>query len=587
MPNLEEVVRQARLNSLTRDNPLLADLPDWFVGLRDHQRVAIREILTAYEEGAECVVLDAPTGSGKSLVGETVRRLLAGNPYGRASQSTYICSSKSLQDQFLRDYPYAKVLKGRSNYPTDLYPERFHAKDALTCADCTKSPGGDGCMWCSGIDTCPYALAKSSALRSSLAVLNTSYFLSECNGPGAFSRGGLVIADEADCLEAELMLHVEVRISERRLKQYGLGVPKYVTKEESWREWAETAYEKVRGNPPRSLDVQDVKTVRERKRHAILVEKLRALREGLDVGGWVYTGDRSVVAFKPVTVCGLGQDKFWRHGDKFLLMSATVISADELLESLGWDDDKQFRLVKCPSTFRPENRKVVVWPVASMTYKEKETSYPKIAEAVKTVIDKHPGDRVLVHSTSYELTRHLVSYLFAAGATKHPSTFQEECPSHLGFAYDDCDTCYPPDRWDEKPFRHILSYSSAAEKDGALEDYLATPAAVLIAPSLDRGIDLPGDMCRVQIICKVPFLNLTDKQVSGRLYGTGRAGKTWYAVNAIRTIIQMTGRAVRSEEDWAVAYILDRQFVDNIWYNWKRLVPEWWREGIEWKMKGL
>lgn len=97
---LELVLEQARRNSLTRDNPALADLPPFFKGFRDHQRIAIREILCAYEEGAECVVLDAPTGSGKTVVGEAVRRLLAGSLAGQrwsSNQTTYICSSKALQ----------------------------------------------------------------------------------------------------------------------------------------------------------------------------------------------------------------------------------------------------------------------------------------------------------------------------------------------------------------------------------------------------------------------------------------------------------------------------------------------------------
>lgn len=548
--DLEGILAEAQRNSLTRDNPLLADLPEWFVGLRDHQRVAIREILTAYEEGAKCVVLDAPTGSGKTLIGETVRRLLS-HPGGSSRHSTYICSSKALQDQFIRDYPYAKVLKGRSNYPTDLYPERFHAKDALTCADCTKSPGSDGCMWCSGIDTCPYALAKSSALRSSLAVLNTSYFLSECNGPGAFSRGGLVIADEADCLEAELMSHVEVRIGERRLKQYGLGVPKFVTKEESWREWAEDAYEKVRLNPPRRNNSDEVKAIRDRKRHDILVGRLRGLRSGLEDGGWVYTGDRNHVAFKPVVVSTLGQEKLWQHGDKWLLMSATVISADEMLESLGWDEDEEFRLVKCPSTFKPENRKVVVWPIVSMTYKNREEAWPEVTKAVEAIaVEGHPSERILVHSSSYSLTQHIVDGL-----------------EHLS--------------------RPVFSYTQSSDKDRALRLWQESCGGVMVAPSLDRGIDLPGDACRIQVIVKVPFLSIKDKQVSARLYGTGRAGKIWYAVNAIRTIIQMCGRAVRSEDDYAVTYILDKQFVDNLYSGYRNLIPAWWKESLVWRRNQL
>lgn len=549
-----DVLEAARKNSLTRDNPALSDLPAWFEQFRDHQRVAIREILCAYEEGVECVVLDAPTGSGKTIIGEAVRRILqlCGSP---SRQTTYICSSKALQDQFVKDYPYAKVLKGRSNYPTTKFPERFGGKDGLSCADCTKSPGdADSCLWCDKVYECNYERAKHDALAGSLAVVNTSYFLSECNGPGRFSRGGFVIADESDCLEKELMGHVEVRISERRLKGYGLGVPKYVTKEDSWAEWAEEAYEAIHGSPPKGLNPTSLMDIREAQRHVRLVGKIDGLRKGLATGSWVYTGDREAVAFKPVMVSDLGQSRLWKHGDRWLLMSATVISADEMLESLGWDDEKSWRLVKVPSTFEPENRKVVVWPVASMTYKEKESSWPKLLDAVDFGCRRHTQDRVLIHSTSYDLTRYLYEGLSAAGLDED---------------------------------RPLFAYYSADQKDLALNRFLTSPASILIAPSLDRGVDLPGDACRVQFICKVPFLNLKDKQVSARLYGGGRAGKIWYAVNAIRTIVQMTGRAVRSEEDYAVTYILDGQFVSNLWANHKRLVPEWWKEGLIWKMKGL
>ncbi len=566
--DLEEILAQAAKSSLTRDNPLLADLPAWFKGLRDHQRIAIREILTAYEEGAKCVVLDAPTGSGKTLIGETVRRLLSG--VGQVRSCSYICSSKALQDQFTRDYPYAKVLKGRNNYATELYPERFLNKNPLSCGDCTKSPGNsDGCMWCTDTSVCPYEVAKGAALRSSLAVLNTSYFLSECNGPGRFSRGGLVIADEADCLESELMSHVEVRISERRLKQYGLTTPRFVTKPESWTEWAEEALAKVVQHPPKPTHRDSVLDIRARKRHDYLVAKLKDLKTGLEAQDWVYTGDRASVAFKPVTVSSLGPQKLWCHGDRWLLMSATVISADEMLESLGWDEDSEWRLVKCPSTFDKEKRKVIVWPVATMSFKTREESIPKLVEAVTTICKDNPEDRILIHSTSYALTNEVVEGLrFAYGVRR-----QCRCCVKNGLAGGSlaCDG------------RYIFTYTNSTDKDSALADYLATPNAIMVAPSLDRGIDLPGDACRVQIICKVPFLSIKDKQVSARLYGTGRGGKIWYAVNAIRTIIQMCGRAVRSEEDYATTWILDKQFVDNLYGGYRNLIPTWWRESLVWK----
>lgn len=404
---------------------------------------------------------------------------------------------------------------------------------------------------------CPYEQAKNAALKSSLAVLNTSYFLSECNGPGRFSRGGLVIADECDDLENQLLKHVEVTISERRLKQYGLGVPRFVTKEESWIEWAEHAHEVVRAQRPRLRDTTDIQAIREQKRHTLLVEKLRGLKEGLAAGEFIYVGDRQHVGFKPVTVSGFGQDKLWQHGDKWLLMSATVISADELLESLGWDEDREWRLVRVPSTFPPQNRKVIVAPVAKMDYKGREEAYPKIIEAVRQIALKHPDERILVHSTNYDLTRGIVEGL-------------EVLPAELGIGS-----------------RPLVTYSESSQKESRLATYLSAPNSIMVAPSFDRGIDLPDDKCRVQIVAKIPFGNLRDKQINTRLYGGGRAGKTWYAVTAIRTLVQMCGRGVRHENDWCVTYILDRQFVDNLWAGYKRLIPEWFKAGIEWRMKGL
>lgn len=541
--SLEEVLAQARRNSLTRDNPRLADLPAFFTQFRDHQRVAIREILTAYEEGAQCVVLDAPTGSGKTIIGEAIRRLLPGN-----RQTTYICSSKALQSQFLKDYPYAKVLQGRSNYATQLYPERFTAKDSLSCADCTKSPGADGtCLWCDDVSRCPYVEAKSAALSGDLAVLNTSYFLSECNGPGRFSRGGLVIADEADCLEGELLKHVQVSLSETRLKTYQLSPPSKMTVASSWIEWAEEAQEKIKSHRPK-LTGDALRDQRAASRHSRLLAQMRELSRGLAEERYIYTGDREKVEFKPVTVRELGEDKLWQHGDKWLLMSASVISADEMLESLGWDEEKSWRLVKVPSTFDPAKRKVIVWPVADMGFKNKETSWPKMTAAVKEIVERHPEDRVLIHCVSYDLAREIEKGLRGGG-------------------------------------RPVIAYTNTFTKDAAIAKYRATERAILVAPSLDRGIDLPGDACRVQIITKVPYGYLKDRQVSARLHSKG--GRIWYAVQAIRTMIQMTGRAVRSEEDWATSYILDSQFMTNLWTNHRTLVPEWWKQALVWKTKGL
>jgi len=127
----------------------------------------------------------------------------------------------------------------------------------------------------------------------------------------------------------------------------------------------------------------------------------------------------------------------------------------------------------------------------------------------------------------------------------------------------------------------VFRYGNSGEKDQALQRYLATEGAVLIAPSMDRGVDLPGDACRVQVVAKVPFPNLGDKQVNKRLYTHG--GQEWYAVQTVRSLVQMTGRGVRSPEDFAVTYVFDHSFTSNIWRKSRMLLPKWWVEAIDWR----
>ena len=93
--------------------------PDWVRGFRDHQVAAVEEIMDGYARGKKVMVLDAPVGSGKTLIAEMVRRRLAVEGLEGADGSMlYVAHSRGLQAQFLADFPAAKVLMGKANYPT-------------------------------------------------------------------------------------------------------------------------------------------------------------------------------------------------------------------------------------------------------------------------------------------------------------------------------------------------------------------------------------------------------------------------------------------------------------------------------------
>jgi superfamily II DNA or RNA helicase len=81
-----------------------APLPEWFRDLRDHQEEALERISIAFEDDeADVVFLDAPTGSGKTLIGEMARRRLG-------VSGLYVCSDKALQTQFMTGLP----IRGRN-----------------------------------------------------------------------------------------------------------------------------------------------------------------------------------------------------------------------------------------------------------------------------------------------------------------------------------------------------------------------------------------------------------------------------------------------------------------------------------------
>ena len=70
---------------------------------------------------------------------------------------------------------------------------------------------------------------------------------------------------------------------------------------------------------------------------------------------------------------------------------------------------------------------------------------------------------------------------------------------------------------------------------------------------MTEGLDLVGDLARWQVICKLPYPYLGDPQVAAR-----RAEEPgWYEWRTCFTLVQAYGRAVRSEEDHAVTYLLD------------------------------
>lgn len=94
---------------------------------RQRQKHILKEICDAFNSGYKRIILEAPTGFGKSPLAVSFALTLG---------SSYICTStKELQSQYANDFSYLKVVKGKSNFPC-LVKEDFLRDGKYSCKIC-------------------------------------------------------------------------------------------------------------------------------------------------------------------------------------------------------------------------------------------------------------------------------------------------------------------------------------------------------------------------------------------------------------------------------------------------------------------
>jgi Rad3-related DNA helicase len=475
-----------------------------------------------------------------------------------------VTKNKQLQQQLIETCPEARSMMGRNNYPCVLRPLDFSrpAGDPqhFSAADCTErnKPKLEK-KECSR--RCAYTQAKEAALEAPIAVLNTAYFLAEINGPGLFGESERVVVDEADALEADLMSFIELTVSSSQLKKWEIDRPDEPDRIQSWVIWADYAghalklkASEIKNSLPRnasSWNTFQIEASREAQRIERLVEKLSQFKNDVNPDTWIMfvTSDdkgKMVWHFKPVVIAPYAEKYLWSNGESWLLMSGTILHPASMVRDLGIDriqqGNKTSHYTSMPSPFKLENRPVCFWPVASMTYKERKEELPKLVPAIIKILERYANERVLIHSVSYDLTQFLLLNL----------STQVDRP---------------------------LMTHQAENRSSTLDKFKATPGAILISPSFDRGVDLPDDLCRCIIVPKMPYMDISDQQVAARLELPG--GQLWYLIQTTRTLIQMTGRGVRHDKDWCHSWILDKKFTAlRAQLRSQGIFPRWWLDAV-------
>ena len=104
--------------------------------------------------------------------------------------------------------------------------------------------------------------------------------------------------------------------------------------------------------------------------------------------------------------------------------------------------------------------------------------------------------------------------------------------------------------------KRLLLYGDSRQKEVVMNEFKESTNKVLVGPTLTEGIDLPNDLCRFIILMKVPYPNITGKLVKKKI----ELFPLWYNSTTSNAIIQGIGRGVRSDTDWCRTYILDGCF---------------------------
>jgi Rad3-related DNA helicase len=93
---------------------------------------------------------------------------------------------------------------------------------------------------------------------------------------------------------------------------------------------------------------------------------------------------------------------------------------------------------------------------------------------------------------------------------------------------------------------------------------------------MDTGVSLDDDLARFQVIAKVPYPSLASQKNKMRQSNN----PDWYAWKTVSGFIQMTGRSVRSDKDYADTIILDGSFGDVMKHS-SHFLPNWIQEAIK------
>jgi Rad3-related DNA helicase len=530
------------------DSAIIDNFP--FEKPRKGQLEIISQIKNAIDDGFKFIVLEAGTGTGKSVIAATLSKIY---------EPAYILTmTKQLQSQYANEFSYPLV-KGRGNFScksagleascdtgvcqTTPKSQKFSCEFGVTKKEANETffafnDSGEFPYFFKSLDKCNYWEQKANAVNSEITLMNYDYALLELNYVKHFAKRNFMVLDEAHNIENKLMKQMEVSLLNRRLeKDIKKTIPPQMLNYEDPEEWIilieilYNAYKDINTkNLPKNMADRILSTG----------FRLRELLSNLedDAENWVVDPSSGGVSFKPLKINTYAKDMLFKHAEICLLMSATVLDHRLFSRWLGIDYSEAYS-IKVKSTFPASRRPVYIKPVGNMSQRSIKYTAPKTIPILKKIIEHHKREKGLIHTHNYKCQKYILRNL--------------DNPRLMG---------HTPINREMK----LMRFEKTSEP------------MILVSPSMSEGVDLPYEKCQFQVIYKIPFPYLGDKQINSRR----KQDPKWYAYKTIMTLIQAYGRGMRAEDDFCATYILDGNV--NMLFNnplYRALLPRSFKEAVD------
>jgi Rad3-related DNA helicase len=544
-----------------------------FPGIRPAQDVALDEITRAYAEHKKFVIIEAPTGSGKSGIAMAAaswaKTLQVDHPL--TQPGAYILSpQKTLTAQYMKDFEINGLLelKGKANYWCTTHDTDCDSAAIINNA----SKEGDNRSCCMD---CPYKIAKKRFIDNPIGVTNFAFYLNETQYAGQLKNRKMLILDEGHNTESQVLGFADTVISRYKTEELGLGrIPTFKPGENlKCKKWLSETFIPTAQQHMTDLtnqiemaridsDISYLEGGKNREDLMKLIKKLDSWDKFIcrlnrfmasdDMLNWLCftteenkrSGTKEELLIKPLTATMFADEILFDKAEMVVIMSATILDFNFFMRNLGINPADAI-CVRIDSDFPVENRPVYFQKIGSMAARvDKETgmrmrelTMPKMVLFVEKLLDKYSGKKGIIHTNSYEFAKQVIIHL---RSTRHG-------------------------------YRVVTHTSDTGSREAAvLEHAEREDDTVLISPSMTEGLDLNEDLGRFCIVIKVPFLYI-DPYVEARM----KRDKDWYDYMTLLAIVQEFGRVVRSREDKAHGWLLDADF-ENLLRRSGRMLPRWW-----------